>query len=71
MLTANFRSLSAGWFDSPTYFIRWQECEITLYIFRRIKVRFPYEFDQYIETMLEDGEMGVNPKLLHFLNYLM
>ena len=48
-----------------------QECEITLYKFRRIKVRFPYEFDQYIETMLEEGEMEVNQKLLHFLNYLM
>ena len=32
----------------------------------RFKVHLPDEFDQYIETMLEDGEWGGEPEIVAF-----
>ena len=46
-----FRALSAGWFDSPTYFIEMREnvWDYILYNSERFKVYLSNEFDRYIE----------------------
>ena len=63
-----FRALSAGWFGSPTYFseVRESVWDYILHNSERFKVHLPDEFDQYIETMLEDGEWGGEPEIVAF-----
>ena len=40
--------------------------EYILHNSKRFKVHLPNEFDQYIEAMLEDGELGYEPEIVAF-----
>ena len=59
-------ALSAGWFGSPTYFseVRESVWDYILHNSERLKVHLPDEFDQYIKTMLEDGEWEGEPEIV-------
>ena len=63
-----FRTLSAGWFGSLTYFseVRESVWDYILHNSERFKVNLPDEFDQYIEIMLEDGEWGGETEIVAF-----
>ena len=63
-----FRSLSAGWFSSPTYFseVRESELDCILHNLEWFKVHLPDEFDKYIETMIKDWEWEGEPEIVAF-----
>ena len=63
-----FRVLSLGWFGSSTYFgvVRESNWDSIIDYSEKFEVYLPDEFDQYFETILEDGELGGETEMVVF-----
>ena len=63
-----FRTLSRGWFGTPLYHnkIRESICDYIIYHSDRFKDHLPWDINEYIDRMLEDGEWGGEPEIVAF-----
>ena len=63
-----FRALSRGWFGTPLYhnMIKESICDYIAYHSDRFKDHLPWDINEYIDRMLEDGEWGGEPEIVAF-----